>query len=255
MGMTTKSCSKETCLMQNPQPLENFHKNKNAKDGRSSICKNCKNLSEAEYRKTHKKEIAARGKTQRDKNPDYMKNWIQNNKEKHAKIQKKSKDKNREKIRKDGLEYYYNNREHQLALAKKRRDENPEKEQARGRKFRQENKGSVNNRCARRRSKKAKATPIWSTKEDSLEIKTFYIEAARLTKETGIRYDVDHILPINGKTISGLHVHWNLQILPRNLNVRKGNRILKKGSDLYNECEKFKKFPLTYNKNKNRPSN
>jgi len=244
--MTHKTCSKKTCKQINPQPGDNFHKNKSAKDGLNSECKSCKNEREAEYREKNRPILRIRSKKSRTKNPGYAKEWRLKNPEKFKANQKRSKDKNREKIRKDGLDYYYKTRERQLALGKKRRDANPEKERARGRKFRQENKGSVNNRCARRRSKKAKATPIWSTKEDSLKIKTFYDEAARLTKETGIKHDVDHILPINGETISGLHVHWNLQILPRNLNIRKGNRILIEGSELYNECEKNKKFPPNY---------
>jgi len=59
---------------------------------------------------------------------------------------------------------------------------------------------------------------------DPKEIEKFYIESERLTQETGIRYSVDHIIPIKGKTVWGLHVPWNLRVMPLADNVRKWNK-------------------------------
>lgn len=62
------------------------------------------------------------------------------------------------------------------------------------------------------------ATPAWGNKK---AIKAFYSEANRLTNETGILHEVDHIVPIQGRKVCGLHVEHNLQILPKVENVRK----------------------------------
>lgn len=82
---------------------------------------------------------------------------------------------------------------------------------------------SVNNRlsCSITRAKKQNKYPEWADKE---EIRKFYVQAVLMEKETGISYDVDHIIPLNGENVSGLHVHTNLQIVTRRENVKKRNK-------------------------------
>ena len=83
------------------------------------------------------------------------------------------------------------------------------------------NRGKANARIKTYKLKKKHATPPWV---DAKAIEHVYIEAYNLTKETGINHHVDHVWPIQGKTFSGLHVQWNLQILTASQNTSKQNR-------------------------------
>jgi hypothetical protein len=46
-----------------------------------------------------------------------------------------------------------------------------------------------------------------------------------VTAQTGVPYHVDHFYPLRSKTMCGLHVSWNLRIIPDAVNVRKGNAV------------------------------
>lgn len=86
------------------------------------------------------------------------------------------------------------------------------------------NKGKANAVTAKRHAAKIQRTPSWLTKDQLNEIKEFYMMAAEFEKVFPWKQCVDHIVPLQGKTVSGLHVPWNLQILPAKENISKGNR-------------------------------
>lgn len=65
------------------------------------------------------------------------------------------------------------------------------------------------------------ATPKWVNK---LEISNIYALSTRVSKETGVDHAVDHIVPIRGRDVSGLHVPWNLQVMESKLNSSKKNK-------------------------------
>jgi hypothetical protein len=74
---------------------------------------------------------------------------------------------------------------------------------------------------AKRRAARLQRTPPWA---DMGAIHQVYVEARRLTLETGIPHHVDHEIPLQGELVSGLHVHTNLQIITGSENSRKKNR-------------------------------
>ena len=86
-------------------------------------------------------------------------------------------------------------------------------------KWAQENSGIIQAKNARHRAAKLKAMPAWLTPEQHQLIRSFY----ELARATGLT--VDHIVPLQGKTVCGLHVPWNLQLLPRRENCSKRNSL------------------------------
>lgn len=70
-----------------------------------------------------------------------------------------------------------------------------------------------------RRAAQLQALPRWTNDEDRAYVRLIYAEARHR------RLSVDHIVPLQGKNVCGLHVYWNMQLLPRVENARKGNRL------------------------------
>lgn len=89
------------------------------------------------------------------------------------------------------------------------------------RRWARNNRAKVNADEAARKAEKRRATPAWA---DHVAITAVYAEAERLTRETGIEHDVDHIVPLRSPIVCGLHVHWNLRAIPTSENCEKGNR-------------------------------
>lgn len=79
-------------------------------------------------------------------------------------------------------------------------------------------------KCRLYQAKKLQATPHWLTKKDHDRIKHIYWMADLITKITGEQHHVDHITPLQGENVCGLHVPENLQILTATENLSKGNK-------------------------------
>ena len=83
--------------------------------------------------------------------------------------------------------------------------------------YNKENPTKTRARSAKRYATKINATPKWLSESQKEEINKIYANVPA-------GHQVDHIIPLKGKDICGLHVPWNLQYLPIIENQRKGNR-------------------------------
>lgn len=121
---------------------------------------------------------------------------------------------NREAAKQRASEWYYKN----YKYARERQNE-----YGRGWKKHNSDKHAANQ--GKRRSFKVNATPCWLTKSHLLQMQCKYSLAKMFSKETGTQYHVDHIIPLKGKTVCGLHVPWNLRVIPATENLCKSNKI------------------------------
>jgi len=91
-------------------------------------------------------------------------------------------------------------------------------------KYKQQNHGQVVAGTAKRRASKIKRTPKWVGSEEQWLIRQTYELAALRTKVFGFSWHVDHIVPLQGDLVSGLHTPWNLRVIPGVVNVAKSNK-------------------------------
>ena len=119
--------------------------------------------------------------------------------------------------------YYEANKENVIARAQARPDEDK-------RRYKKTHK--VNNpdmykeMTSLRRRRFRDATPKWLTENQKMEIRLKYRLAIELSRATGERHAVDHIIPLHGESVCGLHVPWNLQVLTQKDNLTKYNRMV-----------------------------
>jgi hypothetical protein len=91
--------------------------------------------------------------------------------------------------------------------------------------YRRANPHKIAELSARNRAIRKQQTPNWLTAELRAEILNKYEERQELSINTGETYHVDHIVPIKGKTVCGLHVPWNLRVITAVDNIKKSNKL------------------------------
>ena len=131
----------------------------------------------------------------KDCNNKYKKEWQKHNKDKIAEYDKLWQQSNKDKKSKNYKNWQINNR------------------------------AKVNRYNSARRALEIQATPNWLTKTHQQQIEAFYWLAKLQEELTDTKYHVDHIVPLKGKTVCGLHVPWNLQLLSVKDNLSKSNKV------------------------------
>jgi len=185
--MTEKVCTRCKIAL----PLTSFSPRKDIKSGFDARCKQCR-----------KETRPSRAGDQASAN--YWKTYYENNK--------------------DTLnQRYWTNPKTKDYQLKRYRDD-PERFRKQHEEHRKNNLDKYAAKEARRRSRKLNATPEWLTSSQLKEMEDFYWLAKDLEAVSGQKYHVDHIVPLRGKRVCGLHVPWNLQVLPSDINLSKSNR-------------------------------
>ncbi len=149
--------------------------------------------------------------------------YAQKNKEKIAECQAKWRKENKETVLEYRKEYYAANKAEVIAKAADWKSKNPEKAKEILRKYKTTEKGKLSKNAARneRRSRTKQAS---LGRYSAKEIRELYKTCAQLNKNSNIKFEVDHIVPIMHPNVCGLHVIQNLQIIPSDVNRKKTNK-------------------------------
>lgn len=214
-----KTCSK--CKIE--KDVSEFRKAIKNPDGLQYYCKDCANEATRVWNKNRDKESRdkhnERERQKRKENPEKFRAYDKTEKRREQRRlkEKRRRERNPERCR----EINRKSRE-------KRERENPGIAYQNTKKWCRDNPGKRNAQVAKREAAKLQRTPPWLSKEQLKEIEEFYVLAKELQwlNDPADPLTVDHIIPMQGKNISGLHVPWNLQILPRSLNSSKNNRLI-----------------------------
>lgn len=158
----------------------------------------------------------------KEKKKLWSKQYREKNKERERLYRKAYNLKNRERKRL----YYQQNKEKQRDQQKQRYLIKQEDRVAKSILWAKNNVARVNAKNALRRSYKKQRTPKWLTEEHKKQILNFFIVARKLSVSNKIPLEVDHIIPLKGEIVSGLHVPWNLQILSKSKNCSKNNKLI-----------------------------
>ena len=186
-----------TCLK--TKSLDEFYKRKDSPDGFRNDCKGCRKArslknfySDPDVKRAKNMEAYWKRKEQ---NPDLWKIVYAKNKEKFSILSK---------------EYYQANKEKRIRAVVE---------------WAKNNKGKANANKKAYKASKQRACPQWVKNDEDLMwmMQEAYDLAALRTEMLGFQWHVDHKVPLRGKSVSGLHVPWNLQVLPGSENCSKSN--------------------------------
>ncbi len=206
--MPTKVCTK--CSLD--LPFSEYYKDRSKEDGFRPDCKACHKKVDRKWRQANPEQVRESNHKWRQANPEQVRKLRrESNRRAYAK--------NPELIKSRNRQWAESNREYFKEYLKEYRHKNPEKVKALGLQWRQRNPGKVNAYCAKRHAAKRQAVPGWLSESQINEMVQIYETCPK-------GWHVDHIVPLLGKNVRGLHVPWNLQHLPAAENISKGNKLI-----------------------------
>ena len=165
---------------------------KSAENGAEKKCSKCgviKSLKDGFYEKLHGRD--GYEPTCKSCFLEKNKRWLKDNLDRHSELTARWYEQNKEKHLENSKKFYSSNKKRKLVD------------------------------YYRREERTNRATPDWVAKNELIAI---FKEAENLSSERGEPFEVDHIVPLYHKQVCGLNVPWNLQIISRTANRRKGNK-------------------------------
>ena len=168
-----------------------------SKDGLHCWCKECANAQSKAWKQANRKHLHEynTSKERREYLKDFQAKSRKEKPEYHKELQTKSRQKHKEK------------RYQETAIW---RSNNPKKTRF---------------YSACRKKTRLRATPKWLTKDHKTFMEIQYQMAKLLSERLGFEHHVDHIHPLQGENVCGLHVPWNMQVIPAADNIRKSNKL------------------------------
>ena len=208
-----------------------FKPSKQNSDGLYSYCRICAAEKERARRAPIRDQINAQGRVYYESHKEEKKEWAKRylaDPEKSARKRETEAQwlqRNPHKISEYSRRHYEKNSESRCASARERYAENKEKERSRMLRYQADNLHVYAANAAARRAAKQQATPPWLTEDHLTMMKIAYQMAELMSERMGVKFHVDHIHPLKGENLCGLHVPWNLRVIPAEENMSKGNRL------------------------------
>jgi transposase-like protein len=199
------------------KPLTSFAINKVTLDGLQYMCRSCQKDYRDQNKERYKQNNLRRYGERRDEILAFGREWKLANKAHVTEVNKQYRHNNVEKFRQYALDAYY---DHHQAYMKELRKTNPDLAYKAARAWSKLNPGKDRAQTAKRRARLMQATPGWAEYKEIMEL---YIQCTSKSRDTGISHHVDHIVPLRGKLVCGLHCTDNLQIITAEENMSKGN--------------------------------
>jgi len=201
--MESKVCTK----CKEDKPLAEYGKDKHKKDGHRSACKTClaesKRQSARRYYAKNRDQVNERSRSRWAANADEINAQRRDRRQTDEEYAKRVREQEREHSRRRMADPAMRRKQKEAVL-----------------RWYAKNKPAYRAAWAKYKAARVSQTPSWANEQ---LIAAYYKEAKRLEELTGIKFHVDHIIPLQGELVSGLHVETNLQLLPAHENLGKSN--------------------------------